>query len=281
MPKNRTPPTVDEREGIVRAVNSVFARTACFASLVALIAPTVAGYGHGSRGNEQSPQRQAPKRAYHGDDELTRLRDSAARGDVQSAWDLCQLYNGVPPDSFRGKHVAQDDAVAVEWCRRAATHGHLRASGTLAAMFYTGRGVSQDFAQALHWIQPPATAGVSEAQYLLGLLYANGHGVQRDESQAFSWFLKSAEQGYAFAQISVAAQYLSGQGTKRDQLEAQKWFNVCARRESDAQNKCIVDRDMHAKRLSGADLAEAQKRADQWFASCPRPAEPRWNVVCQ
>src|SRR5262245_4668536 len=63
----------------------VFARTACFASLVALLAPTVALYGHGSRGNEQSPPRQAPTGAYRGDDELTRLRDSAVRGDVQSA----------------------------------------------------------------------------------------------------------------------------------------------------------------------------------------------------
>lgn len=259
----------------------VFARTACFASLVALLAPTVALYGHGSRGNEQSPPRQAPTRAYRGDDELTRLRDSAVRGDVQSAWDLCQLYHGAPPDSFRGRHVAPDDAVAVEWCRRAATHGHLRASGTLGAMYYTGRGVSQDFAQALHWIQGPATAGVSEAQYLLGLLYANGQGVQRDESQAFSWFLKSAEQGYAFAQNFVATQYISGQGTKRDHIEGQKWLNACAARASDAQHRCIAGRDMHAKSMSGAALTEAQKRADQWFASCLRPSEPRWNVVCQ
>jgi Sel1 repeat len=281
MPKTRTPLTADEREGIVLAVNSVFARTACCASLVALLAPTVAGYGHGSRRNELSPQRQASKRAYRGDDELTRLRESAVHGDVQSAWNLCQLYSGAPPDSFRGRHVAQDDAVAVEWCRRAATHGHLRASGTLGAMYYTGRGVSQDFAEVLHWIQPPATAGVSEAQYLLGLLYANGQGVQRDESEAFSWFLRSAEQGYAFAQNFVATQYMSGQGTKRDHIEAQKWFNICAARASDAQNKCIGGRDMHAKSMSGTDLAEAQRRAHQWLASCSRPSEPRWNIVCQ
>jgi TPR repeat protein len=148
-------------------------------------------------------------------------------------------------------------------------------------MYYMGRGVSQDFAQALHWTQPSATAGVSEAQYLLGLLYANGQGVQRDESEAFSWFFKSAEQGYAFAQNFVATQYMSGQGTKRDHIEAQKWFNICAGRASDAQNRCIAGRDTHAKSMSGADLAEAQKRADQWFASCPRPSEPRWNIVCQ
>jgi hypothetical protein len=136
--------------------------------------------------------RDKPTRAYRGDGELTRLRDSAVRGDVQSAWDVCQLYHGIPPDSFRGRRVAQDDAVAVEWYRRAATRGHLRASGTLAAIYYTGRGVPHDFAQALHWNQPPAAAGMSEAQYLLGLMYANGQGVQRDESQAFSWFFKSA-----------------------------------------------------------------------------------------
>ena len=37
---------------------------------------------------------------YRGDDELTRLRDSAVHGDVQSAWTLCQLYSGFRPDSF-------------------------------------------------------------------------------------------------------------------------------------------------------------------------------------
>jgi TPR repeat protein len=253
----------------------------CSASLVALLALTVATNAQSSGRKVQSPQTQPSTPSYRGDEELTRLRKSAERGDVQAAWDLCQLYSGIDLKSYHGRRVAQDDAVAVEWCRQAATHGHLRASGTLAAMYYVGRGVPQDFAQAVVWIRPPATAGVSEAQYLLGMLYAKGQGVPRDESQAFFWFLKSAEQGYAYAQNFVAAQYMSGQGTKRDQIEAHKWLNVCARRTSDIQDQCIDGRDAHAKSMSRADLAEAQKRADQWLATCPRPSEPRWNVVCQ
>jgi TPR repeat protein len=147
-------------------------------------------------------------------------------------------------------------------------------------MYYFGRGVPQDFAQAVRWTRPPATAGVSEAQYLLGLMYANGQGLPRDESQAFSWFLRSAEQGYAYAQEFVAARYLSGQGTTRDRIEAQKWLNVCATRESDARDRCVVERDANAKSMSRADLTEAQGRATQWFATCSRLSEPRWNMVC-
>ena len=259
-----------------------FARPACWpAFLVALIVLTVATKAHSSNRREQSAATQPSTSGYRGDVEFTRLRKSAEGGDAQAAWDLCQLYSGSHVESYHGRRVVQDDAVAVEWCRQAASHGHMRASGTLGAMYYFGKGVPQDFAKAVLWIKPPATAGVSEAQFLLGLLHANGQGVPRDESQAFSWFLKSAEQGYAQAQDFVAARYLSGQGTKQDRVEAQKWLDVCATRESDAQDRCVVARDGNAKSMSAADLVAAQKRANQWFVTCPRPSEARWNVVCQ
>jgi len=252
--------------------------SAAFAALLALTGPTDA---QGMGRNERAPQAQPSTGRYRGDVELTRLRKSAERGDAQAAWDLCTLYSGSDVESYHGRRVVRDDAVAVEWCRRAASQGHVRAGGTVGAMYYFGRGVPQDFAQAVRWTRPPATAGVSEAQYLLGLMYANGQGLPRDESQAFSWFLRSAEQGYAYAQEFVAARYLSGQGTTRDRLEAQKWLNVCATRESDARDRCVVERDANAKSMSRADLTEAQGRATQWFATCSRPSEPRWNMVCQ
>lgn len=253
----------------------------CSAFVLALIGLTVATTAQSSNRREQTAPTPPSISAYRGDVEFTRLRKSAERGDAQAAWDLCQLYSGSRVESYHGRRVVQDDAAAVEWCRQAATHGHMRASGTLGAMYYFGKGVPQDFARAVLWIQPPATAGVSEAQFLVGLLHANGQGVPRDEGQAFSWFLKSAEQGYAQAQDFVAARYLSGQGTKQDRIEAQKWLEVCATRESDAQDRCVVGRDANAKSMSSADLAAAQKRANQWFATCPRPSEPRWNVVCR
>jgi TPR repeat protein len=147
--------------------------------------------------------------------------------------------------------------------------------------YYLGRGVPQDFAQALLWIRPPAAGGVSEAQYVLGVMYAKAEGVPRDDREAFSWLLKSAEQGNALALSFVAADYALGRGTKRDHVEAQKWLNVCAARKSDVQDKCIEGRDALVRAMSTADAAEAQRRADQWFTTCPRPSEPQWNMVCQ
>jgi hypothetical protein len=224
--------------------------------------------------------RQPPQRN-KADDELTRLTNSAEQSDVRAASVLCELYSGSTVASYHGPDVTENDALAARWCQAAASRGDIRASELLASLFYFGKGVPKDYAQTARWIRGPANAGESEAQYLLGLLYLNAWGVARNDVEGFAWMLKSAEQGYASAHPFVATLFFTGRGTMRDPIEGLKWLTICAARETDAQQQCQTNRDVSTGAMTRADVAEAQRRADEWFRTCRRAVEPRRNMICE
>jgi uncharacterized protein len=51
-------------------------------------------------------------------------------------------------------------------------------------MYSEGRGVSRDDALALQWFRRAAERGFADAEYNLGVLYFQGRGVTKDERQA-------------------------------------------------------------------------------------------------
>jgi TPR repeat protein len=57
-----------------------------------------------------------------------------------------------------GNGVARDEATMVEWLRRAADAGHLRATMQLAAAYDDGRGVKKNFATAFVCFSAPPNA---------------------------------------------------------------------------------------------------------------------------
>jgi hypothetical protein len=54
-------------------------------------------------------------------------------------------------------------------------------------MYDAGDGVAEDDAEAVRWYRRAAAAGNPSAQYNLGLMYANGEGVARDRTRAYVW----------------------------------------------------------------------------------------------
>ena len=50
-----------------------------------------------------------------------------------------------------GRGIERDDVVAVEWYRKAAEQGNVRAQYSLGVMYETGQGISQDNVQAYLW----------------------------------------------------------------------------------------------------------------------------------
>jgi len=82
-----------------------------------------------------------------------------------------------------------------------------------------------DHATAARLLRPLADKGVAYAQTLLGFMYANGEGVPQDYVRAYMWFNLSAAQGNPPA---------------------------------------AKDRDDIAKRMTHAQIAEAQKLAREW-----------------
>jgi TPR repeat protein len=125
-----------------------------------------------------------------------------------------------------------------------------------------------DYATALRLWRPLAEQGDAEAQNNLGFAYADGQGVPQDYAEAVKWYRLAAEQGNAIAQYSLGFQYDKGQGVPQDYVQAHMWYNLAASRfsasEAEHRNKAIKNRDIVARNMTPAQIAEAQKLAREW-----------------
>ena len=90
----------------------------------------------------------------------------------------------------------------------------------------------RDYATALRFIRPLAEQGDASAQYNLGVLYDNGLGVPQDKVRAYMWFTLSAAQGRGGA---------------------------------------AAFRDLIARRMTPAQIEEAQKLAHEWKPNTQSP----------
>ena len=128
------------------------------------------------------------------------------------------------------------------------------------ADFQTGVDAYQkgDYVGAAKEWRPLAEMGDPIAQFNLGLLYLDGHGVPQSSMEAANWFRRAAEQDYVQAQHNLGAMYGSGQGVKRDLVQAYKWLNICAAK---GNGGCVTQRDLIAKKLKPAQVAEGQRLA--------------------
>ena len=95
-------------------------------------------------------------------------------------------------------------------------------------------------------------------------MYRDAQGVPQDYAQAIHWFHSAAAQGEAMAQVNLGAMYGDGRGVPQDYVLAHMWFNLAASKglEVAADNREIV-----AKQMTTAQIAEAQKMAREWKPS--------------
>ena len=168
-----------------------------------------------------------------------------------------------------GEGVPQDDAEAVRWYRLAANQGDASAQYNLGIMNDTGRGVPQDDAEAVRWYRLAADQGDAEAQYNLGIMYANGEGVPEDDAEAVRWYRLAAEQGDASAQYNLGVMYAFGNGVPQDSVYAYAWVNLAVAAlsgdERDRRRR-LEYRETLEKRLSRAELSDAQRLSREWAA---------------
>ena len=147
-----------------------------------------------------------------------------------------------------------------EW-RPLAEQGNAVAQSNLGLLYQNGRGVPQDYVQARQWYEKAAAQGDAVAQHNLGLLYANGWGVPQDYVQARQWFEKAAVQRDAKAQHSLGLLYAKGQGVSQDFVQAYMWYSLAI---ANGEKEGAIIRDALVKRMTPAQIAEAQKRAREW-----------------
>jgi TPR repeat protein len=91
----------------------------------------------------------------------------------------------------------------------------------------------RDYATSLRFIRPLAEQGDASAQYNLGVLYDNGLGVPQDKVRAYMWFTLSAAQG---------------------------------------RDGAAAFRDLIARRMTPAQIEEAQKLTREWKPNTQSPS---------
>ena len=91
-------------------------------------------------------------------------------------------------------------------------------------------------------------------------MYLQGHEVPQDSKEAVKWLRLAATQGDVDAQASLGAMYLIGHGVVKDMVQAYMWFTLAA---LSGDRDSVKNRDVVARRMTPAQVTEAQRRAQQ------------------
>jgi TPR repeat protein len=122
------------------------------------------------------------------DASIAELERRANAGNAVAQVELARAYEN-------GKGVAQNDAKAVEWFRKAAEQGNAQAQNSLGVMYALGRGVERNREEAVSWYQKAAKGGLSEGFYNVAISYFNGEGVNEDLTLAYAYMLIAQSRG--------------------------------------------------------------------------------------
>ena len=154
-----------------------------------------------------------------------------------------------------------DYATALREWRPLAEQGESRAQFHLGLLYADGQGVPQDYVQARQWYEKAAVQGDASAQLNLGDIYGNGKEVPEDYQLALYWFRLSAYQGNAMAQTKLGLMYERGNGVPQDVVLAHKWYILGA---ASGDKSGVEHRDALAKKMTPAQIFQAQQRAREW-----------------
>ena len=164
-----------------------------------------------------------------------------------------------------------DYATALREWRPLAKQGYAIAQNDLGVMF--SKSVDdlildgqQDDATVVKQYRKAAEQGHADALNNLGVMYGEGQGVTQNYVEAVKWYRKAAEQGHALAQYNLGLMYDNGQGVPQDYAKAHMWYNLAASklRPGGGRDTAVENRDNVAKRMTPAQISEAQKLAREW-----------------
>lgn len=111
-------------------------------------------------------------------------RPLALAGNADAQFNLGQAYK-------LGRGVEQNWPQAVEWYRRAAEQGHLRAQDNMGLVLYE----LNRKAEALPWLERSAARGEPRAQFLVGAELYRGEIVTQDFVRAYALMKRASDAG--------------------------------------------------------------------------------------
>ncbi|MEO7054676.1 MAG: tetratricopeptide repeat-containing serine protease family protein [Rhizomicrobium sp.] len=175
--------------------------------------------------------------------------------------------------SGAGSVVTQDYARALSWYQLAAKNGEGQAQFQLGYMYFYGKGVTRNFETAVSYLKQGADQDQPDALSLLGYAYDAGYGVSQDYAQAVRYYTRGAEKGVPNALALLGEKYSNGQGVTQDWSKAYMLLSLAAsRREGEAQQALVKERDIAQGHLNADQIAKAQADAtacaDSNFAHC-------------
>jgi uncharacterized protein len=148
--------------------------------------------------------------------------------------------------------------------------------GTFEALigdaYYYGHGVSRDYTEAARWYRRAAEHSNAMAQSTLGDIYYYGRGVPQDYVEAGLWWQRAAERGVAVAQLNLGVMYANGDGVPQDYVKSHLYSNLAAAHLPPGPDRDIAvkNREIVAKLMSPAQIAEAQRLARAWRPESPQ-----------
>jgi TPR repeat protein len=80
------------------------------------------------------------------------------------------------------------------------------------------------------------------------------------------WWQTAADQGIAIAQLNLSVMYANGDGVEQDYVKSHMYANLAAAHLPLGEDReiAIKNRDVIAKTLTPAQIAEAQRLAREW-----------------
>lgn len=186
------------------------------------------------------------------EESIDSLIQRANAGDAAAMLEVGMRY-------YRGRGVAEDDAIAAYWFYKAAEAGSPEGMHRVGVMFYYGYGTDQNRDAAMTWFQRSADAGYREALFFMGINSRDGtNGVTRSAQKAqqllyqaaeagfeprgalyyYQWempsaasfdsVLQQANNGNTAAMCDLGYMYDYGQGTEENQALAAYWWYMAA-----------------------------------------------------
>ena len=141
--------------------------------------------------------------------------------------------------------------------------------------------LDRNYRTAIRECKPLAEKGNADAQHIVGALHYFGMGVPKNDGEAAKWFRKAAMQGNGFSQFSLSLLYYRGKGVPRNLVKAYMWIKLAEEniRPIGEPNKrgglthLMKMRREFGRRMTPAEVAEAEEMAAKWKPKKAKPAE--------
>lgn len=133
----------------------------------------------------------------------------------EAAWVIAQLYEA-------GKGVPRNFEKALQWYRRAAKHGSLKAMEYLIKYYFS---VKRDLEKGLFWAHKAAVKGSDLGISSIGLFFEQAGELEK----AAKWYQKGAANEGAFSMYYLGMMYKNGVWYHKDEQKALEWLEKAAK----------------------------------------------------